>query len=393
MRVCVRGLTGVAGFALEFWHFMRGHFYETLRVLLSAGLLSADPSSFAEAAATGSPVGAAPPWRRRLEGLAFGRPEYICPPHESFLSFYELLLPPGAQVGFDPGCAATSAQRNASAPGAALVLSFPTLPAREGDGGSFDWPAFLRTCRVAPRLGRGLALQRFGGAGDGAAGAAATLVLRRGPRDLLNPMEVAAVLERPPASRLVKFRQAALEDLTWHEQVRLMMTSDAVLCYHGAASGAHEAWLPEGSLLLSFDVARGWYCKSAYCAAADPKRDFLNVISTPKATGEAWSLSARSSRAHFRDFSTPAGARLARERSGEALPFYGPNHATFHGQHEVGRPVGLRAVHGLVAALEARASARPRPSLAAAYRSWAAGLPAGGAVLGACAGAAVQVFE
>merc|ERR1712187_425986 len=130
---------------------MRGHFFETVLLLHDSGVM---PGASTSTRLLGV--------RAALASLAFGEPDYVCPPRKIFLSFYSLLFPSGGHITFDPGCRAALERQNIGSTN--LVLNF-TSNAQwknrhywEARWDLFDWPSYFRNCRIVHGVVREWAL-------------------------------------------------------------------------------------------------------------------------------------------------------------------------------------------------------------------------------------------
>jgi len=179
-----------------------------------------------------------------------------------------------------------------------------------------------------------------------------------------------------------------LEDMRWSEQVKHALRSDALIAFHGAASGSHEVWVPPGAVVIEFQPTGAWYCQMSYCAAADPEREVLFILSTTAQCGEAF-----------------PGSSVPRNP-----PLFGPSYKDFMHNYAQRRMVGLAALKALGAVLETlriqrTVAAEPADTDAALasheesstalsvhFRRWAEQAKEG-VVRSACYGTALQIYE
>eukprot|EP00913_Durusdinium_trenchii_P020563 g19315.t1 len=68
-------------------------------------------------------------------------------------------------------------------------------------------------------------------------------------------------------SQLSCHLDVALEQLTWADQLQLLLRSHALVAYHGSGVGAALFWLPFGAVVLEFMPFGCWWCAFAVDAA------------------------------------------------------------------------------------------------------------------------------
>lgn len=365
--VCVKGITSIAKVNSEFYHFMRGHFFEALVMLQRHGLAAVSDSGNSSISLSS----AERRWR-----LTFGDPVHMCPP--SFLDFYSLVTSrvgvhtARGGVGFDNDCMKARLRSRS------IILTFPSLELTTND--RFDWSSFLRSCKMVPGIARGLALKWLGqtGATSTLETPKVLLLRRRRGRDFINYRELADYIVQLCSSSgdiagPCESHEAIFEELAWHEQVRHMVNCNALIAFHGAAAGAHEVWMPRGSVVVEFQPLDAWYCTIAYCMAAEPAREMLYILSTNANTAAA--------------FPAEVGAPLP-----SALRHVGPSHLAFHSKHNHRRHVGLEALTALGNAVR-RLQAQGFGTVSAQFLRCTEDGETGRIVRGACFGTALQVYE
>lgn len=367
-HACVAGVTALGRFSPgAFWHFARGHLFEVLVALVQR---------------FGSDI--------THVKVALGDLTYPCDVRHTWSDFYLAFL--SSRPTVDPGCSLSRLRGDS-------LLALSTSKGRE--------VAAAASCHTLPRFRPSVLRSTCDRVG--------ALVLLRRRRSALSPAtrEPANAAELSRAASNVCRRaglrcelNVALEDLDWRGQLVMALRSHALIGYHGSGLGAASLWLPHGAVVLEFLPPGCWWCAFALgvarsncsrLAAAQPPHRLLWLLSSTAGTPVA----------------NPPGGFLE-----PASPYFGcANGTAFEQVRDVQRSVGLRILHGPLAAalgasaMDVRGRRQCCPGRAIpvgcqasgmrrglpAVRSWVLKERQRGrhpkVVLNACGGTAVQIFE
>lgn len=259
-KVCIRGATFIAQESLVFAHFSWGHLVPVFTAVLRAGYL------------------------HRQTQLIFTDDPFM-KPRSQWLAFYGTFFDELPLLDTECREATATIQLSETYPIFSRFMEHP-----ERDKTTFQqgpWEDHFALCAYRPLFHR-IATARVGIGrsplpqilylGRGIKGAVQRKVETFAKRELLNRAEVLTALEVAAGDRA--HVRAVNTDYPWHEQVKLFASADFMLGLHGSAIASQEIWMPDGSILVSVMSRSICECRWAYCAAANPDRAFLYVLST-----------------------------------------------------------------------------------------------------------------